>query len=370
MYALDDYDFDMPEALIAQQPAVRRDQSRLMTLHRRRGDVGHHHFYELPGMLGAGDLLVLNNTRVIPARLYGRKATGGKVEVLVLDYAGGRADPQNQGHFVSACLVKASKRPQPGSRIYFSDDLQAEVLAVREETHILRFSCPGGDFAALLEQTGDMPLPPYIRRPGGDASAASDRQRYQTVYAKQAGAVAAPTAGLHFSDALLARLVARGVQTVELTLHVGYGTFLPVRVDDIRKHRMHAEQFVIAPEAADRINAHRQQGGRVIAVGTTCVRSLEYATDEDGRLRSGSGPNDLFIYPGYRFRMVDGMITNFHLPRSTLLMLVAAFAGRENILSAYRAAVEQRYRFFSYGDAMLIHSGLAHPRVKESEAPC
>ena len=358
MYTLDDYDFDMPEALIAQQPAARRDQSRLMTLHRRSGAVGHRHFYELPDLLGAGDLLVLNNTRVIPARLYGRKATGGKVEVLVLDYAGGLADQHTEGHFVSDCLVKASKRPQPGSRIFFSGDLQAEVLASRAEIQTLRFVFPGGDFQDWLEQSGEMPLPPYIRRPVDEATAAVDQQRYQTIYARQAGAVAAPTAGLHFSDTLLARLNARGVQTVELTLHVGYGTFLPVRVDDIRQHRMHAEHFVIAPEAADRINAHRRQGGRLIAVGTTCVRTLEFATGEDGRLRAASGPNDLFIYPGHRFRMVDGMITNFHLPRSTLLMLVAAFAGRESILAAYRAAVDRRYRFFSYGDAMLIHSGM------------
>ena len=367
MYTLDDYDFDMPEALIAQHPVNRRDQSRLMTLHRRRGDCGHHHFYELPDLLGAGDLLVLNNTRVVPARLFGCKATGGKVEVLVLDYAGGLAAQRTEGQFVSDCLVKASKRPHPGSRLFFDDHLQAEVLASRAEIHTLRFTYAGGDFAARLAQAGEMPLPPYIRRSGNGESAANDQQRYQTVYAKQAGAVAAPTAGLHFSEVLLERLADRGVQAVELTLHVGYGTFLPVRVDDIRQHRMHAENFTIAPEVADRINRHRRQGGRIIAVGTTCVRSLEFAADDDGRLKAGSGRNDLFIYPGHRFRMVDGMITNFHLPRSTLLMLVAAFAGRENILAAYRAAVARQYRFFSYGDAMLIHSGIkgheAHAEV-------
>ncbi len=367
MYTLDDYDFDMPEALIAQHPVKRRDQSRLMTLHRRRGDLGHHHFFDLPELLGAGDLLVLNNTRVIPARLFGRKATGGKVEVLILDYAGGLAAQQTEGQFVSDCLVKASKRPQTGSRLFFNDHLQAEVLGSRAEIITLRFSYPGKDFAAWLAQAGEMPLPPYIRRADNGESAANDQRRYQTVYAKQAGAVAAPTAGLHFSEALLERLAARGVQTVELTLHVGYGTFLPVRVDDIRQHRMHAEYFAIAPEVAARINRHRRQGGRMIAVGTTCVRALEFATDDDGRLVAGGGRNDLFIYPGHRFRMVDGMITNFHLPRSTLLMLVAAFAGRDNILAAYRAAVDRKYRFFSYGDAMLIHSGVkghaAHTEV-------
>jgi S-adenosylmethionine:tRNA ribosyltransferase-isomerase len=356
MYTLGDYDFEMPEALIAHQPVDRRDQARLMTLHRIRGEVGHHHFFELPELLNAGDLLVINNTRVIPARLFGRKATGGRVEVLVMDYAGGQATPRAKGQFVSDCLVRASKRPQPGSRLFFNDHLQAEVLASRAEIHTLRFSFPGDDFAALLDEAGEMPLPPYIKRSGIGASAAVDRRRYQTVYAQKAGAVAAPTAGLHFSNRLLERLTARGVQTVEITLHVGYGTFLPVRVDDIRQHRMHAEHFAIAPEAADRINRHRRQGGRIIAVGTTCVRSLEFATDENGWLKSGGGPNDLFIYPGYRFRMVDGMITNFHLPRSTLMMLVAAFAGRDHILAAYRKAVEEKYRFFSYGDAMLIHS--------------
>ena len=367
MYTLGDYDFEMPEALIAHQPAHHRDQSRLMTLHRRRGEVGHRYFFELPDLLDTGDLLVLNDTRVIPARLFGRKETGGRIEVLVLDYPGGLLAQQPQGQFVSDCLVRASQRPQPGSRLHFNEHLQAEVLASRAEIHCLRFFYSGDDFGALLDQAGEMPLPPYIKRPGTDGSAAVDRKRYQTVYAKKAGAVAAPTAGLHFSRDLLDRLAARGVQTVEITLHVGYGTFLPVRVDDIRQHRMHAERFVIAPEAADRINRHRRRGGRIIAVGTTCVRSLEFATDEDGLLKSGSGRNDLFIYPGYRFRMVDGMITNFHLPKSTLMMLVSAFAGRDHILAAYREAVERQYRFFSYGDAMFIQpparEGASHAAV-------
>jgi S-adenosylmethionine:tRNA ribosyltransferase-isomerase len=361
MFALDDYDYDLPETLIAQHPARRRDQSRLMTLARIRGEVRHHHFFELPELLCANDLLVLNNTRVIPARLCGRKETGGRVEVLILDYAGGTAAQSNEGEFVSDCLLKASKRPRPGTRIHFTDHLQAEVLASRAEIHTLRFVFQG-DFDALLERTGEMPLPPYIRRPDPAASAAVDRQRYQTVYARQAGAVAAPTAGLHFSDALLEDLAARGTQTVEITLHVGYGTFLPVRVEDIRQHRMHAERFSITPEAAAQINRHRRRGGRVIAVGTTCVRSLEYAADENGDLKSGGGQNDLFIYPGYRFRIVDGMLTNFHLPQSTLLMLVSAFAGRASVLAAYREAVARQYRFFSYGDAMLIHPGTKEPR--------
>ncbi|MBL0714021.1 MAG: tRNA preQ1(34) S-adenosylmethionine ribosyltransferase-isomerase QueA [Desulfosarcina sp.] len=354
MYTLDDYDFSMPEGLIAQHPVTRRDQARLMLLHRTRGDIRHRHFYELSDLLSADDLLVLNNTRVVPARLFGRKQTGGKVEVLILDYAGGRQAQQTPGDFISECLLKASKRPRPGTRIHFSDHLSAEILESHAEIHTLRFSSRG-DFHALLERTGEMPLPPYIRRPSTPGAAAGDRRRYQTVYAKQAGAVAAPTAGLHFSETLLAQLQARGVKRVELTLHVGYGTFLPVRVDDIRQHRMHAERFSISPQTADRINRHRRQGGRIIAVGTTCVRSLEFAADEDGFIKAGSGRNDLFIYPGYRFRIVDGMITNFHLPKSTLLMLVAAFAGKASILTAYRKAVAEQYRFFSYGDAMLIH---------------
>jgi S-adenosylmethionine:tRNA ribosyltransferase-isomerase len=354
MYTLDDYDFSLPEGLIAQQPAARRDHSRLMLLHRGRGDARHRHFYELPALLGPDDLLVMNNTRVVPARLRGCKDTGGKVEVLILDYAGGLEKQQAGSPFTSVCLLKASQRPRPGTRIHFSDHLTAEVLNSNAEIHTLRF-WSRGDFQALLERTGEMPLPPYIRRSPDGAAVAGDRQRYQTVYAKQAGAVAAPTAGLHFSEPLLAQLQHRGVQRAELTLHVGYGTFLPVRVDDIRQHRMHAERFSIAAETAEQINRHRRRGGRIIAVGTTCVRSLEFAADEDGVLKAGSGRNDLFIYPGYRFRIVDGMLTNFHLPRSTLLMLVAAFTGRDRILAAYHEAVARQYRFFSYGDAMLIH---------------
>lgn len=353
MYSLDDYDFDLPPSLIAQQPASRRDQARLMTLNRASGACRHHRFFELPDLLSPGDLLVLNNTRVVPARLLGRKATGGRVEVLVLDYAGGLAARPPEGEFVSDCLLKTSKRPRPGTVIHFGDQLQAEVIASREAIHTLRFTFQG-DFEALLERMGEMPLPPYIRRTDADPSAAADRRRYQTVYAKQAGAVAAPTAGLHFSDSLLAALAARGIPTVEITLHVGYGTFLPVRVDDIRAHRMHAERFTIAPAAAARINRHRRDGGRVIAVGTTCVRSLEYAADERGALKAGGGQNDLFIYPGHRFRIVDGMITNFHLPRSTLFMLVSAFMGLDRMKALYAAAMAAEMRFYSYGDASLL----------------
>jgi S-adenosylmethionine:tRNA ribosyltransferase-isomerase len=354
MFALQDYDFELPEDLIAQQPARQRDQSRLMLLDRRSGALQHRRFCNLTAELTPRDLLVINDTRVIPARLFGRKPSGGRVEVLILDYAGGQQRLATEGHFTCDCLLRAAKRPRPGSRIFFEGDLAAEVLASRAEIHTLRFEAKGS-FQEQLETHGVMPLPPYIKRPAEAPERPEDRQRYQTVYARQPGAVAAPTAGLHFTEALLNQIALAGIPVVKLTLHVGYGTFVPVRVADIRDHRMHAERYQIRPEAAERINRHRRQGGRVIAVGTTCVRTLEFAADARGRLQPGAGANDLFIYPGYRFRLVAGMITNFHLPQSTLLMLVAAFAGRENILAAYETAVAAGYRFFSYGDAMFIH---------------
>jgi S-adenosylmethionine:tRNA ribosyltransferase-isomerase len=353
MFALDDYAYDLPEELIAQAPAPARDRSRLMLVARGSGDRSHRRFLELPAILTPGDLLVLNDTRVVPARLLGRKASGGQVEALLLDFHGARRRWQQQGEFVCPCLVRASRRPRPGSRLHFGANLTADVLAAEEDWLQLRFTADG-DPAVEIRRQGRMPLPPYIRRAPHQAPSGNDATDYQTVYAREDGAVAAPTAGLHFSRELLARLADRGVQTATITLHVGYGTFLPVRVEDIRQHRMHAEYFRIPAAAAAAVNAARRDGRRVIAVGTTCVRSLEFACDPEGRLASCEGLNDLFIFPGYRFRAVDGMITNFHLPRSTLLMLVAAFAGREEMLSAYREAVSRGYRFFSYGDAMLI----------------
>jgi S-adenosylmethionine:tRNA ribosyltransferase-isomerase len=354
MFALGDYDFELPAALIAQHPAPQRDQSRLMLLNRANGALQHRHFRDLNAVLTPQDLLVINDTRVVPARLFGRKPSGGRVEILILDYVGGQQRFRNDGHFICDCLVRAAKRPRPGTHIEFAAGLTAEVLASRAEIHTLRFESKGA-LETHLESLGRMPLPPYIRRAGDAPESPEDRERYQTVYARHPGAVAAPTAGLHFTDAMLAQMAAAGIPLVRLTLHVGYGTFVPVRVSDIRQHRMHAERYQIRPEAAAQINRHRARGGRVIAVGTTCVRALEFAADAQGRLQAGEGVNDLFMYPGYRFRLVDGMITNFHLPQSTLLMLVAAFAGREQILAAYAQAVAAGYRFFSYGDAMFIH---------------
>jgi S-adenosylmethionine:tRNA ribosyltransferase-isomerase len=343
LYHLDDYDYVLPETLIAQQPTAQRDRSRLMHLDRAGGRIGHHRFDHITGLLGAGDVLVLNNTRVVPGRLLGRKESGGKVEVLILDYAQGAARK------VFTCLFKASKRPRPGSRLIFDEGIEARVVALQERTGTLAFDgC--ADFDQILERIGHMPLPPYIRR--GDRPA--DRQTYQTVYAAQNGAIAAPTAGLHFSQPLLDRLSAGGVRIVFLTLHVGYGTFLPVESADIRRHHMHSEFFTVPPETADSVNTARSQGKRVLAVGTTCVRTLEFCADPAGRLIPQSGMCDLYIYPGYTFKIVDGMITNFHLPKSTLLMLVSAFAGRERIFSAYEEAIREGYRFYSYGDAMLI----------------
>jgi S-adenosylmethionine:tRNA ribosyltransferase-isomerase len=348
MYSLADYDYELPPGLIAQQPMERRDHSRLLTLDRATGAVGHRRFDALARCLSAGDVLVVNDTAVIKARLLGRKESGGRVEVFLLDYAGGRRQADS-GRFTCECLVRSSKPSRVGTRLLFDPGLSATIVGLGEGTCQVEFR-GDGDFDAALERLGHVPLPPYIRRGDGPA----DRSSYQTVYAAQPGAVAAPTAGLHFTPGLLHELGTGGVVVAPITLHVGYGTFAPVRVEDIRAHRMHAERFDIPAASADAIRSARKKGRRVIAVGTTTVRSLEAAAAADGTVTPGSGWCDLFIYPGFRFKAVDAMITNFHLPKSTLLMLVSAFAGRERILNAYREAVVARYRFFSYGDAMLI----------------
>ncbi len=353
MFSLKDYTYSLPEDRIAQKPADRRDRSRLLVLDRRSGGLSHRIFADLPDLLQPSDLLVVNNTRVIPGRLPGRKETGGKVEVLILSGGNGRSGPAD-GDVVRDCLVKASKRPRPGARFFFDGGLSAEVIASNDHVHTLRFTC-SEDFDRLLDRIGKMPLPPYILKSRSDEyPERNDRAAYQTVYAEQKGAVAAPTAGLHFTPELMDTLREIGITIAPITLHVGYGTFVPVRVSDIREHRMHAEWYSIPAETAARINRARSEGNRVIAVGTTSVRTLEYASDDGGRVAEGSGRCDLFIYPGYRFKAVDAVITNFHLPESTLLMLVSAFADRERVLNAYRAAVENGYRFYSYGDAMLI----------------
>ncbi|MDY6836418.1 MAG: tRNA preQ1(34) S-adenosylmethionine ribosyltransferase-isomerase QueA [Thermodesulfobacteriota bacterium] len=368
MYLLSDYDYTLPEHLIAQAPAHFRDQSRLMALARADGSISHHRFLDLVGLLHSGDLLVVNNTRVVPARLAGTKETGGKVEVLLLDYPGAMANEasveapaavrergKDKGatDFVCECLVKASKPPRPGSIIHFDEGLSARVLGGARGVFGMDFQCRE-NIDRIVEKIGEVPLPPYVKRNGQGPPPCDDRQSYQTVYAKEKGAVAAPTAGLHFSSELIERIVEMGVEFVSITLHVGYGTFLPVRVQDIRDHQIHSETYALTAEAASAINRAKKADRRVIAVGTTSVRVLEYAADETGRVRPGSGKCDLFIFPGFQFKVTDGLITNFHLPKSTLLMLVSAFAGRQFILDAYREAICRTYRFYSYGDAMFI----------------
>ncbi|MBF0233012.1 MAG: tRNA preQ1(34) S-adenosylmethionine ribosyltransferase-isomerase QueA [Desulfamplus sp.] len=380
MYLLSDYRYELPEDRIAQHPEENREQSRLLRLDKKKGLVSHLLFKDIETILRPNDLVVINNTRVIPARLKGYKESGGKVEVLILDYVGGMATQKEKGYFECECMIRASKSPRPGTLLLLGDiktdnsdiksnidvALKARVESANGAIFTLRFfSLCGADnpdmdnFDAILERSGEIPLPPYIRRndhaeKNSGQQAIEDKSNYQTVYATEKGAVAAPTAGLHFTETLMQNLVAKGIEFVNITLHVGYGTFVPVRVDDIREHHMHSEFFSISEASADAINRAKSEGRRIIAVGTTSVRTLEYATDSKGKLHSGSGMCNLFIYPGYIFKMVDAMITNFHLPESTLLMLVSAFSGRDLILNAYNEAVKKKYRFFSYGDAMFL----------------
>ncbi len=348
MFALTDYDYHLPPELIAQQPCAQRDRCRLLVIDRQSDRRQHHYFNEIDNLLRPGDLMVVNNTAVIPGRLIGHKATGGQAEVLILNFSAAADITHCPLEF--DCLVKTAKRPKPGTAFFFNQNVRAEVIDGEHGRYRLRFFFKG-DFGDILEQIGITPLPPYIQRPHPYLP---DRDQYQTVYAKHKGAIAAPTAGLHFTPDLLQRLARRQVTVVPVTLHVGYGTFLPVRVTDIRDHRMHAESFRISEDAAHAINQAHHQGRRIVAVGTTCVRTLEFACQNSGKIRPGGGDCDLFIYPGYSFKLVDAMITNFHLPQSTLMMLVSAFAGRQTILAAYQDAIAQKYRFFSYGDAMLI----------------
>jgi S-adenosylmethionine:tRNA ribosyltransferase-isomerase len=332
-----DFAYELPEELIAQAPLPDRPASRLLVLDGRTGVCRDSMFRDLPSLLEPGDLLVLNDTRVIPARAFGHKSTGGRVEMLVERITGDRS--------VSAQL-RASKTPAVGGRIDFDGGAVATIAARIDDLWKLDFDRP---VLAWLEAHGHVPLPPYIHR----SDEAADRERYQTVFARAPGAVAAPTAGLHFDQALLAAIRLKGVRTATVTLHVGAGTFQPVRSDDPREHRLHAERVEVGPEVCEAVAATRVRGGRIVAVGTTVVRSLESAATGEG-LAPFEGETELFILPGYRFRVVDALVTNFHLPESSLLMLVAAFAGRDPVLAAYRHAVEARYRFFSYGDAMFV----------------
>ncbi len=334
-----DFHFDLPDELIARYPLPERTASRLLCLNGFSGDITHHHFSDLPNMLQPGDLLVFNDTRVIPARLFGKKETGGHVEILIERITG--------DHTVIA-HVRASKALKAGQKVYLEDGT-ALCMTGRDDA-LFHLMCESAEpVPGLLERVGHMPLPPYVDRP--DES--TDRERYQTVYARQAGAVAAPTAGLHFDNNLLDTLRNKGVETTFVTLHVGAGTFQPVRVGQIEDHVMHSEVVHVPQVTVDAVERTRARGGRVIAVGTTSVRSLESAS-QGGRLRTFRGETDIFIRPGYRFEMVDALITNFHLPESTLIMLVSAFAGYEHVMSAYKKAVAEQYRFFSYGDAMFI----------------
>ena len=336
-----DFDYDLPQELIAQDPLEQRDSSRLLILDKETGERTHKIFHDIIDYLHEGDCLVINNTKGIPARLIGeREGTGGKVEVLLL---------KRRSDNVWETLVKPGKKARPGMRLSFGGGLlHAEVQEVVDEgNRLIRFEYEG-IFEEILDQLGQMPLPPYITHQ------LKDKNRYQTVYAKYEGSAAAPTAGLHFTEELLEQIQAKGVKIARVTLHVGLGTFRPVKVEDVTEHHMHTEFYHVSEEAADIINETKKQGGRVICVGTTSCRTIESAADDQGIVHATEGDTDIFIYPGYQFKVLDCLITNFHLPESTLLMLVSALAGKENIMAAYREAVEMRYRFFSFGDAMFI----------------
>lgn len=337
----EEFYFDLPEELIAQDPLKDRASSRLLVLHKESGKLEHRHFRDLKKYLQPGDCLVLNDTRVLPARLIGeREATGGKVEILLL---------KRKEKDVWETLVKPGKKARPGVKVVFGGGLLVgEILEILEEgNRLVRFTYEG-IFEEVLDKLGEMPLPPYITHK------LEDKERYQTVYAKHEGSAAAPTAGLHFTKELLRELEETGVHIAYVTLHVGLGTFRPVKTENILEHKMHSEYYSIEEECACRINQTKEQGGRIVCVGTTSCRTVESAADEDGMIRAGSGWTDIFIYPGYSFKVLDCLVTNFHLPESTLVMLVSALAGKEKILYAYNEAIQEKYRFFSFGDAMLI----------------
>ena len=336
-----DFYYDLPEELIAQDPLEDRTASRLLVLDRKTGAVKHKIFSDVIDYLNKGDCLVINNTRVIPARLIGEKeGTGGKVEVLLL---------KRRANDVWETLVKPGKKLKPGAKITFGDGrLRAEVLEVVEEGNRLVKFHYEGIFEEILDSLAEMPLPPYITHK------LEDKEMYQTVYAKFDGSAAAPTAGLHFTKELLNKIEEKGIKISSITLHVGLGTFRPVKVDDVNNHHMHTEWYEVNAEAAEIINETKRNGGRVICVGTTSCRTIESVADDNGYMKAKTGETDIFIYPGYKFKVMDGLITNFHLPESTLVMLVSAFAGKENVLSAYETAVKEKYRFFSFGDAMIL----------------
>ena len=335
-----DFYYDLPEELIAQTPLENRQESRMLSLSREKGSIEHKHFYDVIDYLKKGDCLVLNNTRVLPARLYGvRVDTGAVVEFVLL---------KQKGTNIWECLAGPGKKAKTGYNFKFSDKLTATVTDVLENgNRILEFKADG-EFFAVLDEIGQMPLPPYIKEK------LEDKERYQTVYSKELGSAAAPTAGLHFTNELLEQLKEKGVKIAFVTLHVGLGTFRPVKVDDVNEHKMHSEYYEVSEETAKVINETKQNGGRIICVGTTSCRTVESVAQKYGEIKACSGDTEIFIYPGFEFKCMDGLITNFHLPESTLIMLVSAFAGFDNVMNAYKTAVEEKYRFFSFGDAMII----------------
>lgn len=354
---VDLFDFRLPPERIAQRPATRRDGSRLMVLDRQGGEVTHARFDELSGWLDPGDLLVFNDTRVIRARLIGAKASGGRVELLLLEPAGTGTEHRQDWN----CWLRASRPPRDGATLTFSNEFRAVVVGRDGHNWRVRLETERGSIDDLIQRFGRMPLPPYIERPDPESSsgrelAAQDRERYQTIFARRPGAVAAPTAGLHFTQESIETLARAGVQQTRVTLHVGPGTFQPVRADRVEDHVMHEERYQIGDEAARLVRQTRERGGRVVAVGTTVARTLEHVAARHGEVRAADDASGLFIYPGFEFRVIDALLTNFHLPRSTLLMLVSAFAGRQRVLAAYDQAISRGYRFYSYGDAMLVRS--------------
>lgn len=335
-----DFFYDLPEELIAQTPLEKRDNSRMLILNKENGEVLHKHFFDVLDYLKSGDCLVLNNTRVLPARIYGtREDTGAVVEFVLLK--------QREAN-VWECLAGPGKKAKPDYRFKFSENLSAQVKEVLPDGNRILEFFPNGEFYSCLDEVGQMPLPPYIKEK------LNDKERYQTVYSKELGSAAAPTAGLHFTPEILEKISNKGIKIAYVTLHVGLGTFRPVKVEDVTEHKMHSEHYFVSKENADIINETKQNGGRVICVGTTSCRTVESVMGKYGEIKECSGDTEIFIYPGYNFKCMDGLITNFHLPESTLIMLVSAFAGYENVMNAYKIAVSEKYRFFSFGDAMLI----------------
>ncbi len=353
------YDYTLPEKNIAQHPADKRDQSRLLVLDQTTGSIEHLHFSDIKQFIGPGDVLVINDTKVFPARLEGRKQTGGRVEVFLLGYPVSFDDSSTDPgffHYRCEALIKSSRKPQPGTIVSIGENCRCTLIenSGRGKWSILLSIPDAYGLDQILAKSGDIPLPPYISR--NDGTSAEDATRYQTVYAEQVGAVAAPTAGLHFTESLLADLQRQGVEIAPITLHVGYGTFSPVEVNDITKHRIHREHIAIPPKSADLVNEVKRAGGKVWAVGTTSVRALEFSVDSNGMVTPVYGWCDLYITPGFRYRVIDNLITNFHLPKSSLMFLVAAFCGRKQLLKCYQSAIGLDYRFYSYGDAMTIIS--------------